>query len=249
MSLRTETTAAGNTFVMLPPHNGGAAPTLLLLASGGEQTLTTEPYCLVGRQVYERGWNVVSLDLPCHGKDQRNGEPAELDGWAYRLGSGEDIVKEFRSRVNDVVDHLVSSGIADAGQLSVAGTSRGGFMAFHAAAGNLHFRSIIAFAPVTDLLALTEFSSHTTNSLTKSLALANVADRFVDRASWIIIGDTDARVGTDRAIAFADAIAEHCTSRSMTPDVTLHVERTPGHHSLPEWHDLATAWLAGAAHV
>ncbi len=245
MKLHTDTTAAGNRFAMLPPHQGRAAPTLLLLASGGEETLTTEPYCLIGRHLYKQGWNVVSLDLPCHGNDRREGEPAELDGWASRLAHGEDIVDALRTRVNDVLDHLIGRGIADAGLMSVAGTSRGGFMAFHAAAGNPYFRSIVAFAPVTDLLALTEFSRHATNSLTKRLALTNVADRIVDRASWIIIGDEDARVGTDRAIAFADAVTEHCKSRSLMPNVTLRVERTPGHCSLPEWHDLAAAWLLG----
>jgi hypothetical protein len=114
-------------FALLPPQAGGPAPTLLLFAMAGADTLNTEPYCRVGRLLHARGWNVVSLDLPCHGDDRRPGEPPELAGWAVRVGAGEDIVAPFRQRVNDVVEHLVATGIADPSRIacvSVSGDSQ-----------------------------------------------------------------------------------------------------------------------------
>ncbi len=228
-------TPSGATFWMLSRHSGGPAPTLLLFALSGADTLTKEPYCRAGRLLHARGWNVVSLDLPCHGADRRTGEPPELAGWAARVNAGEVIVAAFQKRVNDVVEHLIATGMADPVRIAAAGTSRGGFMAFHAAAGNPCIRAVAAFSPVTDLLALTEFAGQEQNPLVKRLALVNAAEALAGRDAWITIGDADARVGTDKAVAFAGAL----------PRVTLRVVAAPGHASLPEWHDEAAEWIAG----
>jgi acetyl esterase/lipase len=235
-------TAAGTAFAMLPPQVGGPAPTLLLFAMGGWDTLTTEPYCRVGRLLYAQGWNVVSLDLPSHGADVRPGEP-EIVGWVARLKQGEDVVASFRLRVNDVIEHLITAGIADPSRIAAAGTSRGGFMAFHVAADNPRICAIAAFAPLTDLLALTEFAGQESNPLVQRLALIHTAEAVADRAAWIIIGNADTRVGTEHAIAYARAIANASQARSLGCEVTLRVESAPGHMGLSEWHDLAADWF------
>ena len=77
MKIMTCNAAAGTAFSMLPPFGPDPAPTLLLFAMAGADTLSTEPYCRVGRLLHEQGWNVVSLDLPCHGDDRAVGEPEE----------------------------------------------------------------------------------------------------------------------------------------------------------------------------
>lgn len=230
----TKATPVGNAYAMLTPHGGAPAPTLLLFAMSASDTLSIGPYCRIGSLLYAQGWNVASLDMPCHGADLRSGEPAEIAGWVARIAAGEDIVAAFRTRVNDVVDHLVAEGIADPARIAAAGTSRGGFMAFHAAAGNPKIRAVAAFAPLTDLLMLTEFAGHRSNSLCRQLALANVADALAEREAWITIGDADERVGTDKAVAFAGL---------LKGPVALRVLPVPGHSSLPEWHDDATKWL------
>jgi dienelactone hydrolase len=228
---------------LLPPRPG-PAPTLLLFATAGADTLAAEPYGRVGRLLHARGWNVASLDLPCHGADARAGEPAELAGWAARAAAGEDFVASFRARVSDAIQRLAAAGIADPARIAAAGTSRGGFMAFHAAAGDPRIRAVAAFAPVTDLLALSEFAGQAGNPLARRLALSNAAEALAGRAAWITIGNADARVGTDRAIAFARALAAACQARALAPDVTLRVLPVPGHTSLAQWHDEAEDWLA-----
>jgi dienelactone hydrolase len=228
---------------MLPPQPGGPAPTLLLFAWSGPDTLATEPYCRVGRLLHAQGWNVVSLDLPCHGDDRRAGEAEELAGWAARVKAGEDIVAAFQKRVNDVVGHLVMTGVTDPTRIAAAGTSRGGFMAFQAAAGNPLIRAVAAFSPVTDLLALSEFAGQDENPLVKRLALVNAAEALAGRAAWSTIGNADERVGTDKAVAFAEALKNAAAERAMAPRVTLRVLPTPGHASLPEWHDDAALWI------
>jgi dienelactone hydrolase len=239
-------TAAGTAFAMLPSAAASPAPTLLLFAMADADTLTIEPYCRIGRLLQAQGWNVVSLDLPCHGADRRPDEPAELAGWAARTKAGDDIVAGFRNRVNDVVEHLVAANIADPARIAAAGTSRGGFMAFQAAAGNPRIRAVAAFAPVTDLTALSEFAGQDGNPLVNRLALSNAADKIAGRAAWITIGNSDARVGTDKAVAFAKAVTDAAAAHGLLPRVTLRVPPTPGHASLPEWHDEAAAWLSNA---
>ena len=241
--IETLRTPSGTALAMLPAQTGGPAPTLLLFALAGTDTLNTEPYGRVGRLLHAQGWNVVSLDLPCHGDDRRRGEPAELAGWAVRVKAGEDIVAAFQARVNDVIEHLVATDVADPARIAVAGTSRGGFMAFQTAAGNPRIRAVAAFSPVTDLLALNEFAGQEENPLVKRLALANEAEKLADRAVWITIGNADTRVDTARAVAFARSLASAGQARSLACDVTLHVLPTPGHYSCSEWHDEAANWL------
>jgi dienelactone hydrolase len=236
---------AGTAFAMLPPHAGKPAPTLLLFAMAGADTLCTEPYCRVGRLLHARGWNVVSLDLPCHGADSRAGEPLELAGWAARTWAGEDFVGVFQERVNTVLAHLAATGLADPARIAAAGTSRGGFMAFQAAAGNPLIRAVAAFAPVTDLIALREFAGQEQNPLVQRLALASAVEKLAGRAAWLTIGHADDRVGTDLAIAFAEAFRGEAVKRGLPSNIILRVLPTPGHSSFPEWHEAAAEWLGG----
>ena len=242
--IRDMRTPQGNAYAMLQPVHDGLSPLLVLLAMDGRGTLETEPYCRVGRLLHRRGWNVLSLDLPCHGADSRTGEPAQLEGWAARVAACEDMVAAFRERVNDVVAHVIQAGWADPHRIAAAGTSRGGFMAFHAAAGNPRIRAVAAFAPVTDLLALSEFAGQQDNPLAKRLALDQAVPALADRAAWIIIGNDDARVGTDKAVALARALVAAGKAQSLACAVALHVVSEPGHYSGPQWHDDAAAWFA-----
>jgi len=235
-------TPAGTAFAQLPPADK-PAPTLLLFASEGMETLAVEPYCLVGQLLHARGWNVVSLDLPCHGADRRAGEPTELEGWAARTAASEDFVAAFQAQVNDVVGYLIQSGAADPARITVAGTSRGGFMAFHSAARNPQICAVVGFAPVTDLRALNEFSGQENNPLTERLALVNTVEPLRGRAAWITIGNADTRVDTGKAEAFAHALVSDRSAQNLGNDITLRVVPAPGHTSLPEWHEDAADWL------
>ncbi len=231
-------TPAGTRFVLLPAAVSAPAPapTLLLLAMSGAGTLRNDPYRLVGLHLRAQGWQIVSLDLPCHGADRRDHESPELPGWAARTAAGEDFVAAFQARVNDVLAHLIAGGMADPNHMAAAGTSRGGYLALQAAAGNPHLRAVAAFAPVTDLLALREFTGQEDNPLVHRLALTRQAEPLADRAVWITIGSADDRVDTDRCIAFTRALVHAATARGFKPNVILHLLATPGHASFPPWH-------------
>jgi pimeloyl-ACP methyl ester carboxylesterase len=235
-------TPAGTAFALLAATSL-PAPTLLVCAGGAEETLTHEIYGRTGRHLQAQGWNVISLDLPCHGADQREGEPEGLAGWRARIEKGENFVADWCRRVDDVLGYLVEQGIADPAGLMADGTSRGGFLACHAAAANPRLRAVAAFAPVTDLLTLREFAGMENDPLTQQLTLVNQADALADRAVWIIIGNDDERVGTDQAMELSRRLVRAAVERGLEPQVTLHVLPVPGHTSKPEWHDLAAAWI------
>jgi len=243
MHLLTLTTNAGTPFAMLPLQANAPAPTLLLLAWSGVETLTSEPYCLTGRLLHAHGWNVVSLDLPCHGTARYADEPEGLTGWAARIAVGDNIVADFHARVHDVLEHLIATGHAKPRHIAAAGTSRGGFMALHAAVGNPHIRAVAAFAPVTDLLALHEFAGQEENPLLPELNLMQAVETLAARATWLIIGNADERVDTARVVAFAHSLSITSQQRNPAGEVTLCVLPVPGHCSLAEWHNEAAEWL------
>jgi pimeloyl-ACP methyl ester carboxylesterase len=219
------------------------APTLLVCALDAETTLTKDPYAHTGKVLQPLGWNVIAVDLPCHGTDQREGEPAQLEGWRYRVERGENIVSDWQRRVNEVIAHLIETGIAEPDRFIADGTSRGGYMACQAAAGNPAIRAVAAYSPVTDLRGLCEFDGMENDALTEQLSLVHAADALADRPLWIMIGSQDTRVGTDHAIAFARSVVAIADERKQDGKVTLHVMPTKGHSSTNEWHDDAVAWM------
>lgn len=239
----SHSTPDGFVFYTLPLQPARPAPLLILLTMDGKNTLIQDPYRRVGLLLHGLGWNVASLDLPCHGADRRPGEPPEIQGWAARSKAGEDWLGPFVERVRSVVSHLTQTGIADPAQMAAAGTSRGGFLAFQAAARIPALRAVAAFAPVTELPALREFGPLADSPLVQDMSLIRQAGALAGRPVWIRIGHDDDRVGTDRSVAFAAALEHAAKERGLAPAVTLQVLPFPGHRSFPEWHDDAAVWF------
>jgi predicted amidohydrolase/dienelactone hydrolase len=236
-------TPGGVRFGLLGEKGTAPAPVLFLFANSIEDTLSQDAYVKVGRLLLPEGFLGVALDVPCHGEDRKKGEPEGLAGWRARLERGDDLVAPFARRASAVLDHLVKEGYADAGRVAACGTSRGGFLALHFAAAEPRVKCVAAFAPVTDLLALTEFRGMEKHAATKALALAGHADQLAGRSVWVCIGNQDQRVGTDHVIAFTRKLAGAPVARQEPADVELHVMPTAGHRINATAHDEAAAWI------
>jgi dienelactone hydrolase len=100
-----------------------------------------------------------------------------------------------------VLDHLIAAGVADPERVAACGTSRGGFAALHFAAADPRVKCVAAFAPATDLGALSEFRGAGDHPLAARLALQRRDDDLAGRAVWLVIGDRDERVGTDHVVS------------------------------------------------
>jgi dienelactone hydrolase len=215
------------------PPGQKPAPTLVVLASTIEETLGHPYYRQAGNDLAARGYLCVSVDLPCHGAEVRPGEPAGLGGWRRRCDGDEDFIAPLVSRLRAVLDHLVAEGVADPARIAACGTSRGGFAALHFAAAEPRVACVAAFAPVVDLAALSEFRGAEEAPAVRRLALEGRLDPLAGRPVWLIIGDRDARVGTDRTISLARRLTARSLEAGKSPRVDLHVVAEPKGHTTP----------------
>ena len=220
------------------------APTLIVLATTIENTLNSAYYRHCGNQLAKRGYLCISINLPCHGDQRVDGEPEGLSGWSHRAARGSDFVAEFNNRLSKVLDHLVKQGISDPEKIAACGTSRGGFLALHAAIHDPRVKCVAGFAPVTDLSVLREFKSTSECQLVREFNLISRAKDLAGRKVWIVIGDQDKRVGTDHAVQLAREISKESRKLKLPSRVTLHVLPEPRGHTIPDGADrMAADWI------
>lgn len=225
-------------------------PVLFILGSTIAETLGSPYYRQAGNALAERGVLCVSLDLPCHGEQQNPGERPGLEGWRDRSDRQENFVAISNQRLRNVLDHLIAAGTADPQRIAAAGTSRGGFLALQFAAAEPRVSCVAAFAPVTDLAALREFNGSHDNPLVQSLSVINQSNALAARPVWVVIGDRDARVSTDAAIAFVRAITASALARGLDAKAELHVLPEPKGHTTPKGApDQAAAWIHTQLHL
>ena len=242
--VETHQTATGETFGSWGPLPTKPTPTLFVLASTMSETLGDAYFRQCGNALSAEGYLLVSIDLPCHGREHRDGEPAGLAGWRYRCEQGDDFVADSNKRFARVLDHLISAGHTDAAKVAACGTSRGGYLALHFAAHDARVKCVAAFAPVTELAALREFHGAAKNALALSLALNRQAEKLAGRAVWIIIGDQDERVGTDHAIDLARLTTKAALAKKLPSRVDLHVVAEPRGHTTPAGApEQSAAWI------
>jgi len=236
-------TSTGVRFALLGSKGEAPAPTLFVFAVGAPDTLRNNDFNKVGRLLAQQGFLCVSLDVPCHGEDQKPKERGGLDGWRARLEKGDALVSDFVKNSSVVLDHLIKEGYTDARRVAACGTSRGGFVALHFAAAEPRVRCVAAFAPVTNLLVLREFAGLEKHKATRALDLTNSADKLAGRHVWVCIGNRDDRVSTDDVIAFTRKVARAATASDGPAPVELHVMPTVGHRIHATAHEEAAAWV------
>jgi pimeloyl-ACP methyl ester carboxylesterase len=238
------TTADGRTvFAVWPALPKQPAPTLFILSASWQDSLGSETFRKAGTQLAQHhGYLCVSVDLPCHGEDAKPKESG-LTGWRVRAERDEDFIAELVDRLRKVLDFLITEKYADPARVAVVGTSRGGFAAIHFAAAEPRVKCVAAYAPVTDLAALSEFRGAEALPLVKRLALIERAAALADKPLWIIIGDRDVRVDSDCAIALARRVSAAATAKGVEPHVELHVLSSPGHTTPPGAAEQSAEWI------
>ena len=246
-------TGDGVRFAFIGPKEARRAPLVFILGGDRKGTLEGESSNVVGSVLAGQGFVQASVDIPCHGDDKRPGEPDGLSGWRSRLEKGERLFAAFNTQVASVLDYLVRQGTVDAARVGVCGISRGGFVALHLAATEPRMRFVVAFAPVTDLLALREFNGIADPAPARALDVMTLADKLVDRPIWISIGHNDERVGSGHAIDFALHMMRISVKHKMPmihfwsgDDIRLTVtpsEGANGHSSYRGAHEDAATWI------
>ncbi|MBI1917709.1 MAG: prolyl oligopeptidase family serine peptidase [Planctomycetes bacterium] len=235
-------TPSGVRFALQGAKGKSPAPTLFVFATGAEESLRNADFNKVGRLLGRQGYLCVSLDIPCHGEDQ-NAKETGLGGWRVRLEKGDMLVPGFVAKASAVLDHLIKEGYTDPRRVAACGTSRGGFIALHFAAAEPRVRCVAAFAPVTNLLALREFTGMEKHKATRALALTHSAGKLAGRHVWVCIGNRDERVNTDDVIALTRRVVAASSASDKAVPVELHVMPTVGHRIHDTAHEEAAAWV------
>ena len=245
--MRLLKTANGTHFGVFSEKPTAPAATLFIFASGIDEMGSdpTRYYTQTGRELAKEGWLYVVLDPPCHGYDRKEGEPAQLVGWAHRVKTGQDLIGPFVQRCTAVLDHLVAEGYTDPDRVAASGTSRGGFCALQFAASEPRVRIVTGVAPVTNPLALSEFAG-VTSEQAKSINFDSLADRLVGRSVWLSIGNDDQRVSTDDCVSLARKLVT--ATRRLKPEmkvvpVELVVGPSEGHRAIDNAYQLEAQFL------
>ena len=242
--IRLEKTPEGIQYGIWGKPAKAPSPILINLSGTIAGTLGKPYFRQSGNELAEQGYLSVSLDIPCHGSQTGDGKPSGLGGWAIRAEKGENIVTECNTRLSNVLDHLIESGIADPKKIAICGTSRGGFLALHFAAHDPRVKCVAAFAPVTDPAALREFQGKQDLPLVRKMSLVNQADKLAGRAVWIVIGDQDERVSTEKAIELARSITGASIAQKLDSKIELRVMPEPRGHTTPKGSASAAArWI------
>jgi dienelactone hydrolase len=236
-------TPSGIRFGWLGEKTLRPAPTLFLFAKDVQSTLERDVFAKVAWLLAKQGFITVALDLPCHGADEKPGEPPRLAGWCARVKAGDSLVPAFVSKASQVLDFLIQSGYTNPERVAACGISRGGFMAIHFTAAEPRVKCVAAVAPVTDLRALSEFAGMENETAARSLAVTNVADKVAGRGVWVYIGNDDERVGTDNAIAFTRLVTRLAVAKKQPAKVKLTVDALEGHGVGLSPHIEAAQWI------
>ena len=236
-------TPDGVAFAVMGEKPAAPAPTLFVFASDTKTSLTSKDFNNVGQLLVPHGYICVSLDVPGHGEDTRAGEPGGISSWLTRLGKGENFVEVFTKRVSQVLDYLVAEKYTDPTRVAALGTSRGGFIALHCAIAEPRFKCVIAVAPVTRLSNLREFAGTEKNEAVQALTPIKFADKLAGRGVWMVMGNSDDRVGTEDCILLAGEIVKKSAGKVKPIPVELHIVGTEGHGMTPPLHAPAAPWL------
>ena len=170
-----------------PPLDYGPLPSFFYFALSGPDSLTQDPFnqpvqFLLGKMV-----RIFSMTLPGH----ENNLPAEnaMRLWAEDISSGVDPIEPFLTSISKALDFGIKEGFIDSEKMGVGGLSRGGFIACHVAARDEKIRSLLAFAPLTRLALIKEFSSLQSNPLV-SPTMSKILPKNSPHATAVFISAT-----------------------------------------------------------
>lgn len=217
-----------------PSLEEGPLPALIYLSISGEDSLNLDPFNQpVLFLLQNHKMRVFSLTLPAHEPPIRPADSLSL--WAEDFAKGYDPLTPFILKVAKVADLLKLEKIAS--KVGIAGLSRGGFLAIHAAAHSEVLHDVLAFAPITSLRYTKEFAPLRNNLLIDHLSLDLLNPRLIHKAIRCYIGNRDERVSTSSCFSFmANLVEEAFNNKIRSPQVELMISPSVGYlgHGTPK---------------
>ena len=225
------------TCLLAEPKELSGRPALLLnFAADRTATLKTQPYNITPRMFLAAGHRALSFNLPCHGDREVPGQHRGIAGFCAEWTRGNDVFAGFVDEGRAVIDTLIERQLAEPGRIFVSGTSRGGYCALRLMAADERIAAAAAFSPVTDWRVLKEFAEIRDSPEIADIALTRFAGSVAGRAVWLAIGNSDARVGTDACLRFAEAVVRAEAEKGISSSrFVLHVVPEKEHQLSDSW--------------
>lgn len=234
-----------------PDISSGPLPALFYFSLSAQDSLCLDPYNQPVAYLSSLPLRIFSITLPGH---ENNLPPTEaLDIWAKEIAGGHNFIAEFVAKVKFAVDALFDQGALLPNRIGVAGLSRGAFLAAHTAAEISHFRWILGFAPLTQLVFAKEFQEISHLSLAHSLSLEKLVDRLADRSLRFYIGNLDTLVGTKLCFNFVEKLAQTAYEKGIRSPQAELIIGPPigrfGHGTSKKIFHEGAQWIAEALEV
>lgn len=217
-----------------PPLEEGPLPTLFYFALSGKESLTLDPFNQPVVFLGKEKLRVFSFTLPAHGPSFENQQSMQI--WSKKLDENENFVLSFVDSSIQNINFLVEKGYIDESYLAAAGLSRGGFMAVHLAAKDERIKTILGFAPITQVDFLNDFKDLAKNPLAVKLSLKNILNELADKHLRFYIGNRDLRVGTSCCFDFINELTEVAFQHGhRSPPIELIISPSIGYkgHGTP----------------
>lgn len=247
--MKTLTNPHGNPIVYQGPGpEVGPLPALFYFALSGEESLKLHPYNSPAPLLEEEPVRVFSMTIPGHepGLDKFHA----MQYWADHMDNY--VLENFFNEVEFAIDWLIQEEYIDPEHIAVGGLSRGGFVATHVAAKQKRIKTILGFAPLTQLGILKEFASAELPTHVKMRAQALDLEQIVDNLTHIhhlrfYIGNRDDRVSTDACYSFIRKLANkghEVRAKHLNAELYIvHSIGHKGHGTAPHTFNEGTEWV------
>ncbi len=236
-----------------PELDRGPLPALFYFALSAEESLRRDPYNQPVVFLNACPLRIFSIDLPSHGPGLASADALSI--WAKEIHSGYNLIRAFTDKIGIALEYLLRQNITTTDQIGLMGLSRGSFIAAHVAARHPFIRSLLGFAPLTQLSKAREFQPHN-HPLAEALDLTHLIDLLSDRTIRFYIGNRDVRVSTSACFHFVEALADaafHQRIRSSAIELLIGPSiGHQGHGTSKETFQDGARWIAkqlGIGHV
>lgn len=203
-----------------PSLEAGPLPSVFYFALSGSDSLLLDPFNQFIQFLDHQPIRRFSFTLPGHGPGLKNEDAIKFV--AGLLEKGEDPIAPFLDLALENIHFLIEKRLVDPLMMATAGLSRGGFFASLLALKDERIKTIIAFAPITNLSFLIPEG--------KSYDLINYIDQFAYKTLRFYIGNRDQRVSTDLCFQFIRKTADLAFEKGIrSPPIELLISPSIGH--------------------
>ncbi len=222
----------------------GPLPALFYFSSTGKASLSLDPYNQIAQFLQKKRIRLFSWNLPFH--EEPFAPEKALAAFIEALQSKEDFFSSFFDTSQKILSYLFAKNLITPSLCVTSGLSRGSFFALHLAS-LFSFPFSIHFAPLLDLGAIEEISTHKEAFLLKRYTLTHLLKNLCTKELLFFIGNHDTRVKTNLCFSFFQNLVAAATEKNiLSPKIELFSYPSVGrlgHGTPPEIFSKGADWI------